>query len=372
MADVLHLLLGDALAGRIEQSDGRLILRYESAWRRSPEAYPLSTSMPLVQEAHGDAVVRPFLQGLLPDDPEVRRRWGRRFGVSANNPFSLLGHVGEDCPGACRFVREDRLRGVLDGAEDRVEWLTNEDMEARIAELEADRAAWLPARHGGYFSLAGAQSKFAVLRASDGRWGVPHGRIATSHIVKPAIAGFPGILENERETLRAAAAHGLAVVSAEVLAWGERSALVVDRYDRRIRTDGRLDRIHQEDLCQALAVSPDRKYQSEGGPGPADVARVLRDHSTRPEADVRSVFEWLRFSHEHASTDGHAKNLALLIEPEGQVRLAPFYDMASMHPYAAEVHPRQLRMSMKIGGEYRWHTIRDEHWDRLREEMGVG
>ena len=53
------------------------------------------------------------------------------------------------------------------------------------------------------------------------------------------------------------------------------SAIVVERYDRRL-LDGRLLRIHQEDVCQALGVRPDRKYQNEGGPGPGDVARLLR------------------------------------------------------------------------------------------------
>lgn len=372
MPEVLHLLLGKDVAGRIEHRGGRLTLRYEREWQHAPRAYPLSTSMPLVLSEHPDEVVRPFLQGLLPDDPEVRRRWGRRFGVSANNPFSLLTHVGEDCPGACRFVRDDRLRTVTEGTDDRVEWLSDDDMELRIAELEADRADWLPERHGGYFSLAGAQSKFAALRTPDGRWGIPHGNLATSHIIKPAMTGLPGILENERDTLRAAAEAGLEVARTEVLTWGVRSALAVQRYDRSRAGDGSLSRIHQEDLCQALGVPPDQKYQNEGGPSPADIARVLRDHSTRPETDVQSVFDWLRFSHEHASTDGHAKNVALLIEPEGQVRLAPFYDMASMHPYADQIHPRELRMAMKVGGEYRWHAVRARHWERLREEMGLG
>ena len=66
------------------------------------------------------------------------------------------------------------------------------------------------------------------------------------------------------------------------------------------------------------------------------------------------------------------KAQAILIEPEGRVRLAPFYDMASMLPYLDDVHPRELRMSMKIGGEYRWDAVRDRHWERVREEMGLG
>ncbi len=371
MAEVLHLLFGDDYGGRIEQQNGRVRLIYDEGWRRNPRAYPLSTRMPLVLPEHGDDALRPFLQGLLPDDPEVRRRWGRDFGVSGNNAFALLAHVGEDCPGACRFVREDRLDAATLGDDDRIDWLAESALEERVAEIEADRSRWYPPRHRGYFSLAGAQAKFALLRGEDGRWGIPQGRIPTSHIVKPAIPGLPGILENERDTLRAARDAGLTTAPAEIVEWGERRALVVERYDRRRRADGTLARVHQEDFCQALGVPPDRKYQNEGGPSPAEVARVLRDYSVRPEEDVRAVHRWLRFSVEYACTDGHGKNLSLLIEPEGQVRLAPFYDMASMLPYGDHIGERELRMSMKIGGEYHRHAIGPRHWDRLREELGL-
>lgn len=371
MSDVLHLLLGDDYAGRIEQEGGRLRLVYDGEWRANSYAYPLSTRMPLVLPEHGDLALRPFLQGLLPDDPEVRRRWGRNFGVSGNNPFALLAHVGEDCPGACRFVREDRLAAALSGEDDRIEWLSEGELQERVAEIEADRTRWHSPPHGGYFSLAGAQAKFALLRGSGGRWGIPRGRIPTSHIVKPAIPGLQGILANERDTLGAAREAGLATANVEVVEWGGRRALLVERYDRRRRADGTLARIHQEDFCQALGIPPDRKYQNEGGPSPADVAQVLRDYSIRPEEDVRSIHRWLRFSVEHACTDGHGKNLSLLIEPEGQIRLAPFYDMASMLPYLDQVDERELRMSMKIGGEYRRHAIQARHWERLRQDLGL-
>ncbi|MDT8370027.1 MAG: HipA N-terminal domain-containing protein, partial [Longimicrobiales bacterium] len=196
---LLHLLLGDAYAGRITQESGRLELTYDEEWRSHPAAFPLSTSMPLVVRSHPDEKLRPFLMGLLPDDPAVRRRWATRFGASANNPFSLLSHVGEECPGACRFVTTERLDAVLAGESDGVHWLDDDELEARVLHLEQDRAAWISDSDPGYFSLAGAQAKFAV-RREGGRWGIPTGGRATSHIVKPAIPGFPGILENELST----------------------------------------------------------------------------------------------------------------------------------------------------------------------------
>ena len=48
------------------------------------------------------------------------------------------------------------------------------------------------------------------------------------------------------------------------------------RYDRA-EPDGRWHRLHQEDFCQALGVTPGKKYQSDEGPGVAQIAVVLRD-----------------------------------------------------------------------------------------------
>lgn len=49
--------------------------------------------------------------------------------------------------------------------------------------------------------------------------------------------------------------------------FGDERVIVVERYDRVVR-DGVVRRVHQEDVCQALGVRPEAKYQSEGGPSP--------------------------------------------------------------------------------------------------------
>ncbi len=64
--------------------------------------------------------------------------------------------------------------------------------------------------------------------------------------------------------------------------------------------------------------------------------------------------------------DAHAKNLALLHEPEG-TRLAPFYDIVCTQVY------RGLRraMAMSYGGEYRPAYIRTRHWERFAADLGL-
>jgi serine/threonine-protein kinase HipA len=168
---------------------GRLTFRYDDSWLKARQPTPLSLSMPVAEAEHGDSVVRPFLQGLLPDNEGVLERWARTYHVSAANPFALLWHVGEDCAGAVQLVRPDRAEAVLAG-EGHVEWLDEADMAERIALLKRDPTAW-HTHHDGQFSLAGAQAKTALHRdPATGRWGVPVGAQPTTHILKPAVTGL--------------------------------------------------------------------------------------------------------------------------------------------------------------------------------------
>jgi serine/threonine-protein kinase HipA len=96
---------------------GRVRLRYEEAYRSDDDAVPLSVSMPLSAARHKNSVVRPRLDNLLPDDPQVRVRWRREFGISDISPFALLRHVGEDVAGAAQFVRPDRVSEATSGGE---------------------------------------------------------------------------------------------------------------------------------------------------------------------------------------------------------------------------------------------------------------
>lgn len=69
--------------------------------------------------------------------------------------------------------------------------------------------------------------------------------------------------------------------------------------------------------------------------------------------------------------DAHAKNYSVLIAPQGQVRLAPLYDVMSVLPYPGQYHAPKVRLAMSIGGEYRMHYIRARHWDRLADSVGL-
>jgi serine/threonine-protein kinase HipA len=343
-----------------------LTFSYDPAWREEDDAYPLSLSMPLAAREHGPDSIEPFLWGLLPDNEQVLDRWARRFQVSARNVFALIGHVGEDCAGAVQFVRPDRLENILSGADDKVEWLNEGDVADRLRTLREDHAAWRLARDTGQFSLAGAQPKTALLLDGD-RWGIPSGRLPTTHILKPPTGHFEGHAENEHFCLALARAVGLPTATSRVQRFGDEIAIVINRYDR-VRVGNEIRRVHQEDMCQGLRIMPTRKYQNEGGPTAADIVELLRTHSSVRDEDVETFVGALAFNWLIAGTDAHAKNYAMLISGGPRVRLAPLYDLASVLPYE-KFDMRKIKLSMKIGGEYRLFDVGPRQWRKLAREL---
>lgn len=363
----LDVFLSGQFAGRIYRERSNLRYEYDDAYRRDPMRTPLSVSMPLSVASHPHRTIRPWIAGLLPDSTDVLSKWARRFRVG-DQPFYLLGtQVGLDCPGAVQFVpSEPSVDADLSRSE--VEWLTDRGVADRIKDLERDSTSWLGINFDGRFSLAGAQAKTA-LRYEDGRWGVPMGAAATTHILKPAIAGLDDHDLNEHLCLRAARRIGLNAAISEVVAFEDERVIVVERYDRRDEA-GTVVRIHQEDLCQALSVDPGRKYQQDGGPTPRDIAALIRDVMAPGRANlaVRQFTQALIFNWAIGGTDAHAKNYSLLLDGD-LVNLAPIYDVASALPYADS--EKKMKMAMKVGSDYYLETIRPQLWPALAKEVGL-
>jgi serine/threonine-protein kinase HipA len=359
--------------------NGNLELVYDEGYREVPGATPLSTAMPLTAPRYRDRLVRPFLVGLLPDNDDVLSRWGQTFGVSNRNPLALLGYVGEDCAGAAQFVRPDRLDDLARGG---IGWLDETDVEDRLRAIRLDPTAWLwGADEQAQFSLAGAQSKIALLREGD-CWGRPHGRVPTSRILKVASRRSADQEITEQVTMRAARLAGLVVAGSELATFGAERAIVIERHDR-LSVDDDLERVHQEDLCQALGLLPERKYQWLGGPGPIDIVKLLRARMPSTVADeaVARFVDALVFNWLVGGTDAHAKNYSLLMQgPE--VRLAPLYDLTSGLPYrdgllggGRDSRKRTghtiLKMAMSIGGESYFSEVKRSNWESFATQAGV-
>lgn len=381
MPDELVVVMDGIVAGRLSRhANNRLRFVYDEDYRASG-ATPLSLSMPLTAPAHADSPSRrpvtDFLWGLLPDSDTVLERWARHYAVRRTSPFFLLGTpVGEDCAGAVSFWAPDDLERMLGHIGD-IEWLTEDDVSALLRDLRSDRAAWLGQGFTGQFSLAGAQAKTALLH--DGRrWGRPSGMTPTTHILKPGAGGFADHEVDEHLCLDAARRAGLTTATSRIERFGDQLAIVSTRYDRIHLPDGSVRRVHQEDACQALAMGPDRKYESRGGPGVRAIAGLLRGAMppAAAEAAVREFAGGLAWNWIIGGTDAHARNYSLLLARD-QVRLAPLYDVSSYLPYLEQTGPgqeylreRDITMAMRIGGSYELSPPRNT-WPAAAADLGI-
>ncbi len=367
---LIAFLDGRAVGNIYQGSGGVLRFAYEEAWRNDANSYPLSLSMPLTAAVHKHDVVTSFLWGLLPDNERTLDHYGRLFGVSARNPVALLSHVGADCAGAVQFAppeKAESLAGSALGAPT-VQWLTESEIARDLRTVREQGIPGTDARTLGQFSLAGAQPKLALFEEHK-KWGRPTGRTPTNRILKPPTGEFRGFAENEHFCLELAGFLGIGSVTSRVVRFKEEVAIVVERFDRR--KHGRTyHRIHQEDVCQALAVMPTRKYENDGGPGVTAILALLRGTSLKPQEDIERFLRATILNWVLAATDAHAKNVALLHGPRGEVRLAPFYDIVSFLPYAdSRLH--RIKLAMKVGGEYLVRRINRLSWESLAKRNGL-
>lgn len=354
----LATLVDGRLAGTLSHDrNGRLRFVYDSDY--PSDATPLSPRLTVAGGAYTHSEVAPFVAGLLPDNDQVLDRWGRLFGVSGRSPFAILAHVGSDCAGAVQFVPADSA-GELDHGT--IETLTTADIAQMLRDLRTDPFTWQqPAgSRGGHFSLAGAQTKFALHRTPAG-WARPTGKIPTTHIFKPAIPGMTHHDLNEHLCLQAARRLGLLAASSEVARFEDERVLVVERYDRR-HVGGELRRLHQVDMCQAVGVMPDLKYQRDGGPGPVDIVTALRSVFAG-EADVDRFVRALVFNWLIAGTDAHAKNYGLVLSGT-KARLAPLYDVASAL-VMPEWNWHKWEMAMRINKKGKFKYVGLDDWRKF-------
>ncbi|HMJ77692.1 MAG TPA: type II toxin-antitoxin system HipA family toxin [Iamia sp.] len=364
----LTVVIGsDAVADLVSDGHRRLELRYRDPWRAAPGSTPLSVSMPAGPAPYGHATVEPYLWGLFPDDERVVERWAREAGCSTTDVFGLLEARGADVAGAARYLGPGDPIDAADGGH---EPLDEAEVGEVLRRVVHERPAWTTSSEPGRWSLAGAQAKVALARdPTSGQWSIPAGATPTTHILKPAFAGFDDIDVDEHLCLATARLVELPAARTTVETFGGQRTLVVERYDRRLGPDGAFVRIHQEDLCQALGVHPSQKYESDGGPTSRTMARLLWSAvGDAPLAQVEALCRSIAYDWLVLAPDTHAKNHSLLLSGR-QVRLAPMYDVASILPYDA--HPGKVKLAQRVGGEYRVTVIEGRHWERLARDTRV-
>lgn len=352
-----------------EDQNGALSFQYAPTY----DGIPLSLSMPIGLPEYKDRAVRPYLMGLLPDDESTRTAIGAPYGISADNPFRLLSVIGFDCPGAVEIRNTDDVACDQSSADDLIH-LSDNDIASKLATIRANAsAAWV--NNGtveGHWSLGGCQAKIA-LRKQNGEWFECKGRLATTHILKPGVEGFDHQALVEYLSMQTAHEIGLPVAATEFQYFQDEPAIIIERYDRMVSVAGEVARIHQEDFCQALGVSPARKYAEQGGPNTPQIIDLLRRTGRNSSENIYRFILYLFFNYLIGATDAHAKNHSLLFMGKDDIRIAPLYDVASIAPYR-HLSPQKrkpLRAALSIGGENRFGMLEASNVRKMVEDCAL-
>lgn len=360
MSRKLNVYLHQAYIGELLQDDsGQMLFTYVKDWLDNPKAMALSHSLPLRTETFTSRECRGFFSGVLPED-EKREIIASILGISSRNDFALLERIGGECAGAVTFLpvgetplkTDYRYRPLL----------TNHELADILRILP--RRPLMAGDEGVRLSLAGAQDKIAVM-IKDDKLFIPLGSAPSSHILKPAIDRFKGLVYNEALCLQLATAIAIPTAKTSIHSVENIDYLMIERYDRIIDGNGIIQRVHQEDFCQALGVVPEMKYQNERGPSLKQCFDLVRVTSSVPVLDLKGLLDAVIFNFLIGNHDAHGKNFSLLYH-DRYVRLAPLYDIVctSYYPELSQ------NMVMKIGGKYKSDEVLPRHFELLAKEIG--
>lgn len=360
--DTLNVWYEDRLVGYLWRNPvGAIGFRYESDWVEAG-GFSISQSLPLATGdiSSEDSVAHRFFANLLPEGG-VREQIVRDLKIP-NTDFDLLRAIGGECAGALCILPVER-----DPTDDgRYHPLLDKELAQLIARRGHIQFA-VPHNKRPRLSLAGAQSKCPVLIRDD-QYFLPEEEAPTSHILKFELPDYRHLPAYETFTNHLAKQIGLPVVDIELHSLDERFYARIERFDREWNDRGEVRRLHQEDFCQALGYGHEKKYQEYGGPTFADCHELLREVSTDPATDTQHLLRWQIFNVLAGNSDGHAKNLSLLYQPNDEVRLTPFYDLVCTRAIERIDH----HLAFAVGGQRDPGLLTANHWDSLAAECDVG
>lgn len=142
-----------------------------------------------------------------------------------------------------------------------------------------------------------------------------------NYILKPPSVQFPELVENEHLTMSLARIFGIETVPFSLirLRSGE-LAYLTRRIDRN-----KAEKLAMEDFCQLSERLTEYKYRGSV----EQIAKIIRRFSSNPGLDIAYFVEIVLFCFLTGNADMHLKNYSLLTLPDGEIRLAPAYDLVA-------------------------------------------
>src|SRR5450830_726871 len=329
---------------------------YNSTWQKN-HLVGISPQIPISQAQHSGPAVESYFENLL---PEAGIRELLKLKHQVTSTFGLLSVIGGDTASDLTILPDGEAPQAP-----QYRTITWQDIADNFTQQQGVIRN-IQEEDGLRISLAGAQRKLSICIDDDGNPLLPLGNSPSTHIIKPDIKGIEGVWAsaiNETLTMTLAAKLGLDV--AEVSYQHIAKACVIKRYDRTIDQKGRINRLHQLDLCQIDGKPSTIKYESDGGPSLLR-CRELLNQSGVMATDTKRFIQWLFFNLYVGNHDSHAKNLSIYYTPEGDVRLTPFYDLISTSLYPG----LSRKFAFNIGGESKPSNIHKDHVIQMSKSLG--
>ena len=377
----LNVLINNRPVGcLLKEASGAILFHYDQSWLDWEHSFAISLSLPLRETAYSGGTVVAVFDNLLPDNEGVRRQVAEMTGAEGTDPYCLLERIGRDCVGAMQFLPDgvsvDECTSV------KGEPVSEGEIENILANL-GRAPLGIDLDQEFRISVAGAQEKTALLY-HEGQWMRPIGTTQTTHILKPQLGEIPtafgtidmaASVDNEHYCLKLLRAFGLEVADTEIMTFGKRRVLVVERFDRRWRNPSHLLRLPQEDCCQALGIPSARKYQNQGGPSVVSILKLLQ-RADEPLLDQAAYFKCQILFWLIGATDGHGKNFSVFLRPEGRYGMTPIYDVLSAQSAfdAHQIPHGKYKLAMSAGNsrKYRIVDIAGRHFVETGKEAGLG
>lgn len=300
----------------------------------------LSESVPLlaVQNRSGSGRRQNYFAELLPEG-RILKNLADSIGTREDDVITLLTHFGRDVAGAVQ-VYDPTQSG--EPKKPRTIKLTQEQVLKLLENTKSTPLANKPKL--GKTSLPGVQDKI-VLAKIKGAWHQVLDGYPSTHIIKPVSKDYPTIIFDEEYGARLARAVGLASYTTELEIFNGTTGLVIERYDRSAQIPP--ERIHQEDMNQALGARGNQKYQEFGGK--VNLRRIAEIFRMNGDSDsLTRLLKLNTLAVAIGNLDLHAKNISILHLPNGDSTMAPAYDTVPlMH------NPdNDKKMALAINGKY--------------------
>ena len=367
----IEILGKQHLAGFIRGTSAEdAVFSYADEYLQIPDVKPISISLPFQKDSFSPEQTRTFFEGLLPEGFS-RRAVAGWLKTDENDYLAILEKLGNECLGAIQVYKDTGI-----DKEASYELLNTEQVCALAAEGATKSTEILIETH---LSLAGASGKVGLyLDEENGKWYLPKGRAASTHIVKQSHVRLQQIVLNEQLCMLTAKKIGIDVPKSFIIDLGQgeedKVLYATKRYDRLSdagKQIGELScpyRLHQEDFAQALGIPASQKYEKTESSYLKRMFQVLNDYVSNPIEDKIKLWDRIVFNYFIGNTDCHVKNFSLLYSADlKKVSLAPAYDIV-----CTSIYGLTNDMSFYIGGELNICNMSGDTFCKAAKEVGLG